>query len=48
MPLWVARIAFEQVIGPHCDGDLLALIDVDYRQSLDLHHSHATENDPLQ
>ncbi|MFZ0058253.1 MAG: hypothetical protein WAL09_26120, partial [Pseudolabrys sp.] len=23
--------AFEQVIGPHCDGDLLALIDVDYR-----------------
>ena len=43
MPLWVARIAFEQVIGPHCDGDLLALIDVNYRQSLDLHHTHATE-----
>ena len=39
----VASIAFEQVIGSHCDGDLLALIDLDYRQSLDLHHTHATE-----
>ena len=27
----IGRIAFEQIIGSHRDGDLLALIDFDYR-----------------
>src|SRR5262245_3742965 len=38
--LWVFRVAFEQIIGPYCDRDLFALIDFDYRQSFDLHHSN--------
>jgi hypothetical protein len=43
VPLWVASIAFEQVIGPHCDGDLLALIDV---ESV-LQHPRATSGTDL-
>jgi hypothetical protein len=38
MLLRVRGVAFEQVIGPDRDRDLLALINIDYRQSLDLHH----------
>jgi hypothetical protein len=36
--LRVGRVTFEQVIGPYCDGDLFALVNVDYRQSFDLRH----------
>jgi len=36
--LRVGRVAFEQIIGSHRDRDFLALVNVDYRQSLDLHH----------
>ena len=40
----VARIAFEQVIGPYCDGGSPRCHRASItRQSLDLHHSHATE-----
>ena len=43
MPLGVASIAFEQVIGPHCDGRSPRSHRHRFQQSLDLHHSHATE-----
>jgi hypothetical protein len=32
----------EQVIGPYRDRDLLPFLDVDYRQSFDLHHCVAS------
>ena len=37
MPLWVASITFEQVIGPHYDGRSHRR---QLPQSLDLHHTH--------
>jgi hypothetical protein len=46
LPLRVRRVAFERVIGSHRDRDFLALIDINYRQSLtfiektpELHHA---------
>jgi hypothetical protein len=34
--LRVRRVAFGQIIGSYCDRYLLALGDVDHRQSVDL------------
>jgi hypothetical protein len=35
--LRVRRVAFEQVIGPNCDRDFLALVNVDPRSSSLIH-----------
>src|SRR5262249_47913167 len=41
MSFRVCRVAFEQIIGPDRDRNLLALIDFDNGKSFDLHHSSA-------
>ena len=37
MSLRVRRVAFEQVTGPNCDRDFLALVNVDPRSSSLIH-----------
>jgi hypothetical protein len=38
----VSGVALEKVIGSYRDRDLLPLVNVDDRQSVDLHHTHNT------
>ena len=39
----IGRVAFEQIIGPNCDRDLLALVYVDYWKSFDFNQSNTLE-----